>query len=56
MTTLMQQISNNSRSVTNSNEKQQMERRLSLLNREIEMKKAAIKNIRISLQHTDVSE
>ena len=39
-----------------SNERQQIERRLALINRDIELKRAAIKNIRLSLQQTSVSE
>jgi len=39
-----------------SNERQQIERRLALLNRDIELKRAAIKNIRLSLHQTNVSE
>lgn len=64
----LQQANNNSMNalpgatVTNgvsratSNERQQIERRLAVLNRDIELKRAAIKNIRLSLQQTNVSE
>lgn len=51
-----QQQSNGTASRATSNERQQIERRLALINRDIEMKRAAIKNLRLSLQQTNVSE
>jgi hypothetical protein len=39
-----------------SNERQQIERRLALIHRDIELKRAVIKNLRLSLQQTNVSE
>ena len=45
---------NNSRAPVN--ERQQVERRLSIINHDIDTKKAAIKNIRLLLQQTSVTE
>jgi len=45
---------NNSR--TSVNERQQVERRLSIINHDIDAKKAAIKNIRLLLQQTSVTD
>ena len=39
-----------------SNERQQIERRLALIHRDIELKRSVIKNLRLSLQQTNVSE
>ena len=47
---------NNISSRATSSERQQVERRLALLNRDIDQKRGAIKNIRLSLQQTNVSE
>ena len=47
---------NNISSRATSSERQLVERRLALLNRDIDQKRGAIKNIRLSLQQTNVSE
>jgi len=55
MTTVLNHVNgNNSR--TSVNERQQVERRLEMINHDIDTKKAAIKNIRLSLQQTSVSD
>ncbi|KZS21204.1 Uncharacterized protein APZ42_011910 [Daphnia magna] len=60
MTTVLQQQQQQTvTSGTNwatSNERQQIERRLALIHRDIELKRAAIKNLRLSLQQTNVSD
>ncbi|XP_046657968.1 uncharacterized protein LOC124352472 isoform X1 [Daphnia pulicaria] len=61
-TVLQQQQQQQPTSVTSgtnwatSNERQQIERRLALIHRDIELKRAVIKNLRLSLQQTNVSD
>lgn len=55
MATVVQTVTNGTNWAT-SNERQQIERRLALIHRDIELKRAAIKNLRLSLQQTNVSE
>ena len=55
-TVLQQQTVTNGTNWATSNERQQIERRLALIHRDIELKRAAIKNLRLSLQQTNVSE
>ena len=58
MTTVLQQqqtVTSGTNWAT-SNERQQIERRLALIHRDIELKRAIIKNLRLSLQQTNVSE
>lgn len=56
MATVVQQTVTNGTNWATSNERQQIERRLALIHRDIELKRAAIKNLRLSLQQTNVSE
>ncbi|XP_059353420.1 uncharacterized protein LOC130685912 [Daphnia carinata] len=51
-----QQTVTNGTNWATSNERQQIERRLALIHRDIELKRAAIKNLRLSLQQTNVSD
>jgi hypothetical protein len=55
-TVLQQQTVTSGTNWATSNERQQIERRLALIHRDIELKRAVIKNLRLSLQQTNVSE
>ena len=55
MSSVLNHVNGNS-SRTSVNERQQVERRLSIINHDIDTKKAAIKNIRLLLQQTSVTE